>query len=218
MGMYSNTSTLDMSPQFYFSGHRPDLSFNKGQQVTIKEDWQVLLQNVSSKGCRQSFRKIFDHFFPLLVAQGTRSGLKKEIAVELAQETMIKVWGQSSTFEPVKGNASVWIYTISRNLRYDYFRSHKNDPLKAASSNVYLFDEDEVGNAQDLEHSVDAGILKQHLTVLPKEQKDVIEKIYLEGFTQEEVSKTYNIPLGTVKSRVRLGIAAIKEKFGDEIK
>ncbi len=186
--------------------------------MTIKEDWQELLLNVSTQKCRQSFRKIFDHFFPLLISHGLKNGLSKEVASELAQDTMIKVWSQASSFDANKGNASVWIFTIARNLRYDYFRSHKNDPLKIASSELYALDSDEDSTTIELEALFDAKLLKKHVTDLPPEQKDVIEKIYFNGFTQEEISKLQNIPLGTVKSRVRLAIANIKEKVGGELK
>lgn len=186
--------------------------------MTTKEDWQELLLNVSLRGCRQSFRKIFDHFFPLLIAQGLKNGLTKEVASELAQETIIKVWGQAKSFDANKGNAAVWIYTISRNLRYDYFRSHKNDPLKASSKDLYSLDNDLTNDEPELEALFDVSLLKNHMVDLPPEQKDVIEKIYFSGFTQEEISELQNIPLGTVKSRVRLALATMKGKFGGEIK
>lgn len=186
--------------------------------MTTKEDWQNLLLNVSSQGCRQSFRKIFDHFFPLLISQGLKNGLSKEVASELAQETMLKVWGQANSFDDRKGNAAVWIFTISRNLRYDYFRSRKNDPFKANSTDLYSFDNDLTSAGIELDTLFDMSILKSHIVDLPPEQKDVIEKIYFNGFTQEEISQLQNIPLGTVKSRVRLALAAMKDKFGREIK
>ncbi len=182
------------------------------------EGWQDLILNVSSRGCRQSFRKMFDHFFPLLINQGLKNGLTKEIASELAQETMIKVWGEASSFDRKKGNASVWIYTISRNVRYDYFRSKKNDPLNSYSNDLYSFEKDLIGHEAELDTLFDLNLLKQHISDLPHEQKDVIEKIYFNGLTQEEISQLQNIPLGTVKSRIRLAIAAIKGKFGEEIK
>lgn len=186
--------------------------------MTIKEDWQELILNVSSRGCRQSFRKIFDHFFPLLVSQGLRNGLTKEVASELAQETMLKVWSQAASFDVQRGNFSVWIYTISRNLRYDYFRGHKNDPLKATADDLYFFENKLVQDEPELDALLDMNLLKNHLFDLPPEQKDVMEQIYINGFTQEEISQTQNIPLGTVKSRVRLAIASMKEKLGGELK
>ena len=215
--MYSSTYFLNTSPPL-FKIDDLSYSFNKGLKVTNKEDWQDLMSNVSSRNCRVSFRKIFDHFFPLLIGQGLKSGLTKEVASELAQETMIKVWGQASSFDANKGNASVWIYTISRNVRYDYFRSKKNDPLKTSSNDLYSFEKSLVSDETELDTLFDLNLLKKHIFDLSPEQKDVIEKIYFDGFTQEEISQLQNIPLGTVKSRVRLAIAAMKEKFGGEIK
>lgn len=185
--------------------------------MTIKEDWQNLLLKVSSQGCRESFRKIFDYFFPLLIGQGLKNGLSKEVATELAQETMMKVWSQASQYDVNKGNASVWINTISRNVRYDYFRSQKNDPLNATSKNIYSFDNELSDSGEELDFNFDLNLLKKYIVELPPEQKEVIEKIYINGFTQEEISQLQNIPLGTVKSRVRLGISAMKAKFGGEI-
>lgn len=188
-------------------------SFIKGSNVIVKEEFKDLILNISLNKCQKSFRKLFDHFFPLLVKQGLRTGLNKEISSELAQETMLKVWANASTFDISKGNVSVWIYTISRNVRYDYFRKHSHDPLKASAIDLYSLDSQNTELKEDLESLFDIEILKGYLNYLPKEQREVMEKIYLKGYTQEEISNADNIPLGTVKSRVRLAISFIKEKL-----
>lgn len=183
----------------------------QGLRVIQGEQWENLLLNVASQGCRDSFKKIFNHFYPLLVGQGLKSGLSKEVSAELAQETMIRVWSQSNTFDATKGNASLWIYVIARNLKYDYLRKYRNDPLNASSKDIYSEDDAKLRSESNLEALFDLGKLKDQIHHLNSEQQEIIHKIYFEGLTQQEIAEESGIPLGTVKSRVRLAIATIKE-------
>ncbi len=173
--------------------------------------WQDLLFNVVSSSCHDSFRKIFNHFYPLLIRHGVKSGLSKEISAELAQETMIRVWNGASSFDPVKGNLSLWIYVIARNLKYDYLRKQRNDPLKANSKDIYSEKDVILIDEGHVEMLFDLGQLKEQIQKLSKEQGDIIHKIYFEGMTQQEIAEEGHISIGTVKSRIRLAIATIKK-------
>lgn len=181
----------------------------KGVIVEKVQEWHELISKVVAQDCRLSFKKIFDHFYPLLINQNMKSGLTKELASELAQETMIKVWGQAKSFDPIKGNFELWIYVISRNVRFDYFRKVKNDPLRLSSSDVYSdFD---LADEKDMETLFDVKQLAIYIGKLSNDQRDVIQKIYFEGLTQQEVAQEFNIPLGTVKSRVRLAMNTLQK-------
>jgi RNA polymerase sigma-70 factor, ECF subfamily len=209
--MYSETLVLrTQQPQPYFPQEGVLISFLKSKQVQPAPEWEQLLEKVSSAGCLQSYRKVFNHFYPLLIQQNIKKGLSKEVASELAQETMLRVWKQAKSFDAAKGNASLWIFVIARNLRFDHFRQKRNDPLDVSSIDLYA-DDDLFQTDSDLESNFDLEQLKKNLARLPDEQQSVIQKIYFEGMTQNEVSQQGNIPLGTVKSRVRLALLTIKE-------
>ena len=167
--------------------------------------------NVAARGCQDSFRKIFNHFYPIIIAQGQKSGLTKEVSAELAQETMIRVWNQASSFDVSKGTASLWIYVIARNLKYDHLRKHRNDPLQASSQDIYLDDHANFSEVDRVEALFDLSLLNEKIHKLPTEQRDIIHKIYFEGMTQQEIAEESRIPIGTVKSRVRLATTTLKK-------
>ncbi len=215
--MYGQYLDLNIMPVNVFRTYSFNNVFFEGKNVTKDQDWQTLLMKVASEHCRESFRKIFDHFVPQLVGQGMKSGLSKELATELAQETMMKVWKQASSYEQSKGEVGLWIYIIARNLRYDHFRKLRNDPLKIGAADIYSDIDLSNSNEHSMESIFDLKLLSENITKLPIEQRFVIQKIYFEGFTQEEIAQSENIPLGTIKSRVRLAISTLKKLIGGNL-
>lgn len=208
--MYGQTIDLKLSPQKKLTVVSFDYVLVKGIKVEKGDEWFDLLMNVAADGSQDSLRKIFNHFYPIIIGQGQKSGLSKEVSTELAQETMIRVWNQASSFDGSKGSASIWIYVIARNLKYDYLRKHRNDPLQATSQDIYSDDHSNLTNLDRVEALFDLGLLNQQIHKLPDEQRDIIHKIYFEGMTQQEIAEESRIPLGTVKSRVRLATATLK--------
>ena len=214
--MYGQSIDLKISSLYEMRTLSFECVLFKEIKVDKGEEWQDLLINVASSACRESFRKIFNHFYPLLIAQGIKSGISKEVSTELAQETMIRVWGHASSFDPSKGNATLWIYVISRNLKYDYLRKLKNDPLQPSSKDIYFEENSILWDEGNIDALFDLGQLKKQIQNLSSEQQDVIHKIYFEGMTQQEIAKECRIPIGTVKSRVRLAIATLKKMMEEE--
>lgn len=188
----------------------------KGIEVEKGDEWQNLLLNIASQGCQNSFRKLFNHFYPTVRANVIKSGLSKELASELAQETMIRVWNQASSYDPSKGSVSVWIFIIARNLKYDHLRKHRNDPLQATSLDIYSDDHLELIDVDKVESLFDLGLLSTQIHQLPTEQRDIIQKTYFEGMTQQEIAEEGQVPLGTVKSRLRLATATLKKMMGEK--
>jgi RNA polymerase sigma-70 factor (ECF subfamily) len=209
--MYCQTIDLKLSSLNELTTTSFDYIILKGINVEKGGEWIDLLLNVAAVGCQDSFRKIFNHFYPIIIGQGLKSGLTKEVAAELAQETMMRVWHQASSFDDSKGSASLWIYVIARNLKYDYLRKFRNDPLQASSQDIYSDDHSNLSSLDTVEALFDLSLLNQQIHKLPTQQRDIIHKIYFEGMTQQEISEDSNIPIGTVKSRVRLATATLKK-------
>ena len=215
--MYGQTIDLNISSRNELTTVSFDYLLFKGKQVEKGDEWNDLLLNVSARGCQDSFRKIFNHFYPIIIAQGLKkSGLPKEVSAELAQDTMIRVWNQASSFEASKGSASLWIYVIARNLKYDYLRKHRNDPLKASSQDIYSDEYSNLSEVDRVETLFDLSLLNEQIHKLSSEQHDIIHKIYFEGMTQQEIADESGIPIGTVKSRVRLATATLKKNMGEK--
>lgn len=194
-----------------------DFTMIEGVCVDNKDDWAKLLNAVATTQCRSSFKEIYDYFYPRILAQALKSRVERQSATDLAQESLLKVWHQAKNFDPTKGNASLWIFVIARNTKFDFLRKLKNDPLRLNSGELYDELDREVSHQSELETLFEVSELKNHINNLPLAQKVVMQKIYIEGMTQQEVADQEDIPLGTVKSRTRLAVAQIRKEFKDNL-
>lgn len=173
-----------------------------------------LLATVASERCRRSFSELFRHFAPKLLAYGSRQFGNEQTASDLVQETMTNVWHKAHLFNAEKGAPATWIFTIARNIRFDLLRKnkHRRDEISADELWPVLAEQND---SLDDDYALDRGILMQEIggyyAQLPDAQREVIEKIYIEGKSQQEVSDSLGIPLGTVKSRTRLALRKLKE-------
>ena len=142
-------------------------------------------------------------------------GASSSVAEDLTQEVFVNVWRKASQFDSTKANASTWIYTIARNLRIDAFRKEKrpmpdpNDPAMVP---------DPIKTSEDIVFSNErADIIKSVLDELPDDQRKVIQLSFFEDMTHSEIANRLNLPLGTVKSRIRLAFQRIKNSLGEEL-
>ncbi len=157
---------------------------------------------------QEAFARLFDHFAPLLrrfnLAAYPGATL---MADELTQEVMLKVWRKAHTYKPDNAAASTWIFTLARNARVDYLRKNSRHQSDIDPELVWneLPDED----ADPFMHAQQRRNQEQiqgALKTLPVEQHQVLVKVYMEGKTHSEVAQELKLPLGTVKSRVRLAL------------
>jgi RNA polymerase sigma-70 factor (ECF subfamily) len=184
--------------------------------------WSECLEKIASKGDREAFRLLFNKFSPLIKAFAIRlsSGTKSEnLAEELVQETMLKVWQKAGSFNSEKANASTWIFTIARNTRIDLLRKkarHQNNRVANDHSeegfdveDIWIEDENEdVFNQIAKQRSIKS--LHDTLQELPEEQSFILKKVYLEDKSHSEIAQELDLPLGTVKSRVRLALNKLR--------
>ncbi|WP_193432858.1 sigma-70 family RNA polymerase sigma factor [Microbulbifer mangrovi] len=179
------------------------------------DEWSRLLIRVGRHRDRAAFEQLYFHFSPLIKGfQFSRGGQSSapEAADELVQEVLFKVWRKAPSFNPDKAAASTWIYTIMRNCRIDALRRHGRQPDTDESLNV----EDIWDDSQDdqpliyLQQSRSESAVADGLQSLPPEQSHVIEKAYMEGKSHSEISEELGLPLGTVKSRVRLALKKLQ--------
>jgi RNA polymerase sigma-70 factor (ECF subfamily) len=173
---------------------------------TTADDWSDLLVKVGNDKDREAFTRLFQHFAPLLkgfLMKGSNIG--HEQAEELAQEAMIKVWRRADSFNRQKSSASTWIYTIARNCRIDWIRREIRRQRDIHADDLYE-PGDENPSQVSLVQLRNKRIIRDSIENLPQEQIEVISKIYFEGKTHSEVSEELSLPLGTVKSRIRLAL------------
>lgn len=173
-----------------------------------------LLTKVANARCRQSFSELFRHFAPKLLSYGSRQFGNEQTASDLVQETMTNVWHKAHLFNAEKGAPSTWIFTIARNIRFDLLRKNKHRRDEISADDLWPVLTEQNDSLED-DYALDHGVLMEQIGVyyaqLPEPQRVVIEKIYVEGKSQQEVSDALDIPLGTVKSRTRLALIKLKE-------
>ena len=179
--------------------------------------WSEALVKIAEDQCEQAFAKLFSHFAPLLKGfyMGSTPRLGDDQAEELVQEVMCKVWLKAASFDATKAAANTWIYTIARNSRIDFFR--KNAKVDANTQPLAADDIwDEANDNQPyvyLSRARSTQELDELLTLLPVEQKQCLVKMYIEGKSHAVLSEELELPLGTVKSRIRLGLKRLQSQI-----
>ena len=173
------------------------------------------LYDIATDRDKQSFASIFSWFAPKIIRFGIQKLNTEAAANELLQETMTKVWKKAHMFDGDKGEATTWVYTIMRNLSFDMLRKVKSNREDTLSDDIWPIAEAKLIQDDVFDdHLMNANIL-QHIETLPDAQKEVVKGIYFNELSQEQVSKQLNVPLGTVKSRLRLALAKLKQKIGE---
>ena len=170
-----------------------------------------LIVSVARNLDREAFAQLFDAFAPRLKSFMIRKGASPEVAEDLVQETMISVWRKAGLYDPSKGSALTWIFTIARNLRIDRIRKESSMPLSELGD--YDAPSDEMANDDVLSRKQESQRVAQALAEIPAEQKQVIMLAFVDDISQSEIAERLKLPLGTVKSRMRLAYARLRKNL-----
>jgi len=169
-----------------------------------------LIEAIAASQDRAAFASLFNHFGPRVKAFLMRGGADVEAAQEVSQETMILVWRKAASFDRGRASASTWIYTIARNKRIDLAR-RAGRPAIETEDWLTVFAPEEA----DADKSVLAGQtytrVKELLGGLSADQLVVIQKAFFEDKTHTAIAEELKLPLGTVKSRIRLALGRLRE-------
>jgi RNA polymerase sigma-70 factor (ECF subfamily) len=181
----------------------------------LSQDEMVrLLSIVGRDRSVDAFEVIFRFYAPRIrtfMAVKTRD---RQAAEELMQETMTAVWNKAAQFDPARGNVAAWIYTIARNVRIDAYRRRRpefdvNDPA---------FVPDDVASAdQDFQQLQEAQLLRGAMATLPEEQIDVLRRAFFDEASHSTIARDLGVPLGTVKSRIRLAFAKLRSALDGQL-
>jgi len=204
----SNLSVYSCTDNVYFPYMRASLNDN----IVSNSDYSSIIEQIANFKSKDAFVRLFNHFAPRIKSYLIKSGLTPNEAEDLSQETLITVWNKAKLFDSSKSAASTWIFTIGRNKRIDHLRRQKH-PIP--SQDDIPSDIDENSHDTTLEKEQIFNIIKSEIKNLPIEQSDVLKKSFFEGKSHIQISKDLSIPLGTVKSRIRLAITSIRKKTKD---
>jgi len=194
---------------------RPSIGSGKGQQAKV--EWADLIGRVASRGDREAFKSLFEHFAPRIKGFMLKAGCSADEADEIAQNTLIAVWRNAGQFDPDSTGAAAWIFTIARNLRIDSLR--RTARTSRIDVGVELADMADPTEPADLMISrvEDASRVKTAVARLPPEQSSVIRLSFIEDRPHPEIASLLGIPLGTVKSRIRLAMNRLKDLLDEEL-
>ncbi|MBT1445844.1 sigma-70 family RNA polymerase sigma factor [Shewanella sp. JM162201] len=170
------------------------------------KQWLLAVANQRDK---QAFRALFDYFGPKIRAFGLSRLSQQGLAMDLVQETLTTVWTKAHLFDSDKGNVATWVYTIMRNQCFDMLRRVQHNREDTFGDDIWpLFDSDPASD-EFADHKLD-NLLAAYLGKLPKLQREVVQGIYLQELSQQELAEKLGVPLGTIKSRLRLGLEKLK--------
>ena len=170
-----------------------------------------LLERVGEHQDRAAFAQLFDHFAPMIKRFCLSKGGSPALADELVQEAMLKIWTKAASYDASKAAPSTWIFTIVRNCRIDLFRQQSRHTKVLDTEDIWEEPESsEATPVQRLETSRIETAVRQSLDTLPKEQSEVLAKVFMEGMSHSEAAEALSLPLGTVKSRVRLAFRKLQ--------
>lgn len=195
--------------------HSRDKPKTMNKEIDHKQlsEW---LQAVANKRCKIAFTHLFKFFSPK-IQRIARSKFPNECqANEVVQDTMNNVWRKAHLFDSSKGAATTWVYTVMRNITFDHLRKIQSNREDNLSDDIWPM----VENAQTAEDTFEDHLQSKQLLrvieTLPDAQKDVLKGFYLLEMSQEQLATHLNLPLGTIKSRLRLALAKLKVQLGEE--
>ncbi|WP_209781244.1 sigma-70 family RNA polymerase sigma factor [Azospirillum agricola] len=172
-----------------------------------------LLVAVGREQDRLAFGALFGHFAPRLKTYLRRLGCESGAAEELVQEVMLLVWRRAETYDPAQASASTWVFTIARNKRVDSLRREQRPEIDPSDPALVPEADEPADRRVEARQSNDR--LRAALKDLPPEQAELLRMAYFEDKPHSVISAEHGIPLGTVKSRLRLAMDRLRKALRD---
>ncbi|WP_051548256.1 sigma-70 family RNA polymerase sigma factor [Sneathiella glossodoripedis] len=165
---------------------------------------------VGSSADKEAFKRIYLEMGPKLKAYLVKTGQSQSEADEILQETLIKVWRKASLFNPAKSSANTWIYSVAKNARIDRIRKETR-PKPDPEDPSFVPDPPETGE-DSVNRIQDERLIRAAMQVLSSDQAQIIKMSFFEDKSHAEISAELDLPLGTVKSRIRLAFGKIRNE------
>ena len=180
--------------------------------------WSRLIRAIATDQNRAAFATLFEYFAPRIKSFLQRSGASEASAEELAQETMLAVWRKAAMFDPDSAGAAAWIFTIARNLRIDaHRRDSRGGGIETSDVEIEFQIDDSPLPDSRLASAQSEERVRSALSQLSADQVRVIELSFFEEKAHADIAKILEIPLGTVKSRLRLAISRLRKLLLSEL-
>jgi RNA polymerase sigma-70 factor, ECF subfamily len=173
-----------------------------------------------SEGDVDALNVLYDRYARAVFSFAVRIVRDGRIAEEVLQEAFMRSWQQSGRFELNSGNYASWLLSITHNLAIDEVRKSQRRPQRADLVDISDVLRSEVDTTVNVEEAAEAtelrGVIRAAMDHLPEPQRRVIELAYFEGLSQREIAAFLNEPLGTIKTRMRLGMQKLKDVLAEQ--
>lgn len=171
--------------------------------------WIDCIHRVRDTQDQAAFADLFSHFAPRVKAYLMKSGANASLAEETMQEVMATVWQKAGMFDPSRANVSTWIFTIARNRMIDAIRK-QNRP---EPEELFWGNQEEPDQADVLALQEESAQLAEAIKKLPEKQRTLIEKSFFNDLSHSEIAAETGLPLGTIKSRIRLALERLRHSM-----
>jgi len=207
---FSNADALAFRPS-YDGGKRAAARVKAKGKVSVTDtakriEWTAQLAAVRDRQDQAAFAEIFSHFAPRVKAFLMKSGSSPSFAEECTQEVMATLWRKSHMFDGTKASVSTWIFTIARNRKIDMIRKDR----RPEPEDLPWGPEAEPDQADVLALTEETELLGRALATLPEKQRNLIERAYFGDLSHSEIAAETGLPLGTIKSRIRLALDRLR--------
>ncbi|MDG1010645.1 MAG: sigma-70 family RNA polymerase sigma factor [Amylibacter sp.] len=181
------------------------------EKLDASADWSAKVLSVRDLKDERAFADLFAHFAPRIKGFLIKSGASAQVAEECAQESMVTVWHKAHLFDPSRASASTWIFTIARNKKIDAFRrAARPEPEELPWGPE---PEPEASDAMVLQQETHK--LAQAIEELPQKQRDIVKRAYFGDLSHAELAEQTGLPLGTIKSRIRLALTRLRQTLSE---
>lgn len=183
---------------------------SRSSEPSDNAEFVALVERVRSDRDRAAFAALFRHFAPRVKAFLMRSGAGEPLAEECTQEVMATLWTKAHLFDPSRASVSTWVFTIARNRKIDALRKQRRPEPEDLpwGPEAEPDQEDVMALRQESERLAEA------IAALPEKQRDLIERAYFGDLSHSEIADATGLPLGTIKSRIRLALERLRHTMG----
>lgn len=199
--------TFDRLSVIGFAGSGMDTERSSLRDPTSDVTPERLIARIADSRDRAAYAALFTRFAPKLKAFVMGQGLPAQEAEDLAQDAMLNVWRKAHLFDPTKATAVTWIYSIARNLRIDAARKAKR--VRDLPEDLWQGEGDKPADQELIDHQ-SAQSVSALISALPADQQTVLKLSFYEDLSHGDIAKVLSLPLGTVKSRLRLALTRLK--------
>jgi len=177
------------------------------KKIVVQNTWAEHLSQIQLHQDQKAFAELFSYFGPRVKAFLIKSGASPSMAEECTQEVMATLWHKAHLFDPSRASVATWIFTIARNKKIDALRKQR----RPEPEDLQWGPESEPEASDILALQQEANQLTLAMTVLPSQQRDLIKKAYFGELSHSEIAAETGLPLGTIKSRLRLALSKLRQ-------